>query len=175
MNKKIILIIIVLILGISASIYFFTKSDSDIEVTEKLDIEDYPSNILCIYEEDEVSEDEYPYITNVYLSYNKGGKVTEVIYQTLFQVDMGASYVKLLNDFYSLYNGIEGINTNVYSKDNYVVSTIKYNFSNIDFNSIDKDLGDILESDAFILNVDRNTHFEDFIEDYLKDYKCEVR
>ena len=174
MNKKVILIIIVLILGITTSLFFFKRGE-DKEVEKTFKIEDYPSNVLCVFEEDEVSEDEYPYITNVYICHNTGGKVTEVIYQTLFQADMGGSYVNLLTDFYSLYNGIDGISTDVYSKDNYVISTIKYNFNNINFKSARKELKDILEDDSFIMNVDRDVHYKDFINDYLSEYKCEVR
>lgn len=171
-RKKVFLIILVIIIGLLSSLYFFNKKDDKVE---EIDIKEYDTDVVCIYKETAEDEDSLSYMSNVYIDYNKGGDITYIVYQTLTLDDFGESSLKTVKDFYEIYNGLNGIKTDVYLSNNYLVTTIEYDFSKLELDVIRKEIGELLDETSF-LNADKlPINYKTYIEEYLSEYKCEVK
>lgn len=174
-NTKFIVTIVAMLFIVFMCFFFLGKNIKNETPEEELELKEYDSNVVCKFESGEVSEDESSYYSNVYISYGKGGNITDIVYQNVTQTDFSDSYMQLVNDLYDLYNNINGIKTDIYKSAGYVVTTIEYDFNVLDLNTAKKELGDMLEEDSFILTGKLPIAYNVYIDKYLSEYSCEVK
>ena len=87
----------------------------------------------------------------------------------------GESSLKTVKEFYKLYDGLNGITTDVYLSSNYLISTIEYDFTKLELDKVKKELGAILDEESFLNEGKLPINYKTYIDEYLSEYKCEVK
>lgn len=171
MNKKNIIFIVLFLVIMIISIFLLNNK----EETKKRDyvIKTYNSDIVCKLSVD-ATEDEEGYTSNIYI-YTDANKIDKVVYQTITETDFVNSYADLMKSFYDMYKGLDGIETSIFKTHNSVVSTIIYKYKDMDPSSIHDSLSKILEDDSILLNKSYEFKTDWYVNEYLKEYKCEVK
>ena len=175
MNKfKLLLALIVLTVGVFIASLFFSNNKNN-DKKNQINIPDYSSDLFCKYSEEASDEESETYTSNVYISYNKGGDITRIVYQTVMLDDFGTSTVDNIKDFYKMYEDLDGIEIEVERVENYVISTIKYDYTKLNLKQVRNELKDVLDVDSFLNKGKLPINYNDYIETYLDEYLCEVR
>lgn len=167
MVLTVILIIAVVIFAINSKRVDTSDTSNDYQ------LKTYDSDIVCSLEVDATDEDD-AYTSYVYI-YNDGDYVKEAIFQTITYTDFTGSYVDLMNSFYDMYKELEGVETSIFEGNDFVVSTIKYNYLNMEPSIIKDNLKTILEDDSILLYDNYKFKTDWYIDDYLDEYTCEVK
>lgn len=165
--KKLILFSAVVAMFLILIVLIFNREEKD---SKEIDIPTYKTDVICksnSYDE----ESDIETFSNIYLNYDEEKYVTDVIFQSITMTQFTDSQVELLESYFVFYEGIDGINTDIEVIDNYIISTIKYNFLEIDEKQVQKELGDILSEEALLMQ-DFPLSYDDYVDLYLNDYEC---
>lgn len=171
MNKKMVLTAILIIAVVIFAIN--SKRGDTSDISNDYQLKTYDSDIVCSLKFDATDEDD-AYTSYVYI-YNDGDYVKEAIFQTITYTDFTGSYVGLMNSFYDMYKELEGVETSIFEGNDFVVSTIKYNYLNMEPSIIKDNLKTILEDDSILLYDNYKFKTDWYIDDYLDEYTCEVK
>lgn len=174
MNKRIVLLgITIIILFIVGLGLISNKQDSNNKSNNSYKLKEYNSDIVCTLDV-EATEDEEAYTSYVYI-YNNEDYISKVIYQTITYTEFTGSYVDMMKNFYDMYKGINGIDTSVTESSNFVVSTVTYNYPEMDPSSVKGSLLSILDETSILLKDNYKFKTEWYTKEYLKEYSCEVK
>lgn len=172
MNKKYIILLIVFVFILIGVLIFRDQKNNKNESNE-YKIQTYESDIVCKLEVPATEEDD-AYTSNVFI-YKNGEYVKKVIYQNITYTKFVSSYADLMKSFYDMYKGLDGISTSIFNGDEFVVSTITYEYDKMNSSDIYDKVGTILEDDSILLKKNYNFKIDWYTNEYLSEYECEVK
>lgn len=136
----------------------------------------YDTKMICKREFNEIIDDEKIKSTsNVYLDYDADELVVKAIYQSISEYT-SINELTMYEEIVKLYNDLKGINAKFYVADDSLVLEIEYNYLDMDIDNINKKIGNMLEDDNILKQVDSlPISLDEFKKIELNDYECEVK
>jgi len=167
MRKISILIVLFIIL--------ITISGCDKKEEQNKTIPTYDADIVCTKEiEEENDGDIENYISNVFIKLDDNKNVKETIYQSISESSLlDKATLELTNQFLDIYKNINGIEASSDVINDKLIITIKYDYNNMDLNTVKKELGSIIDDKSIFKKIKKIPFsYEDLIKYELNEYEC---
>ena len=166
MKKSIILTIIISIIITILIGIFLTHETKSNEST-------YDYDYLCTYEADSDDETSTNKIKkNLYLKVDNDSYVETAIYESIYTNEyFSSSTQELIQEFLSMYEDIDGAETNITNNKKNTYVTIKYDYNKIDFKDLKNKLNEVIDKDSLQYKMNSKLKVEDYTKE-LKEYSC---
>lgn len=135
---------------------------------------DYECSYDAVMDDDE-GETSNSISKKMYLKVDNDSYVTEALYESIYDSNVfDKSLEKLTKDVLSLYDDIDGVDTNITKKNKKAIVSIKYNYDKIDYNSLKDNLKEVLDNESLQANMNSKIKVDEYINK-SKYYKCQKK
>ena len=170
MKKSILITILIsIILTIIVGVFLTSRTKKNVEK------EEFDYDYICSYETSMIDdEDEYSdkIKKNLYLKVDENDYVISAIYESIYKNELFSNSLRnLTQDIVGIYNGMEGIETNIKSDKANSYVTIKYDYDKINFKELKNNLKELLDEDSIQYKMNNKIKVEDYIKE-SKEYTC---
>jgi hypothetical protein len=166
MSKKFIFIILIIIFDIILI--------GNINYPKASSIPTYDGDIICKKDKKDVLEDDIKNSSSIIYIKLDGDMVVNAVYQSISDGDYyEESLIQMIQSYLNLYQGLDGIDTNVDYIDSKIITTVTYDYRMIDVSKVRYKLNNILASDSIFIKEDTlPISYELFSKYELKGYSC---
>jgi uncharacterized lipoprotein YehR (DUF1307 family) len=111
----------------------------------------------------------------MYLKVDNDSYLTEALYESIYDSNVfDKSLENLTKDVLSLYDDIDGVDTNITKKNKKAIVSIKYDYNKIDFSSLKDNLKEVLDNESLQANMNSKIKVDEYINK-SKYYKCQKK
>ncbi len=166
MKKSIILTIII-------SIIITILIGITLTIDNKDKVSSYDYDYLCKYEADSDDETSTNKIKkNLYIKVDNDSYVDSAIYESIYTNEyFSVSSQNLIQEFLSMYDDIEGVETSITNNKKNTYVTIKYDYNKINFKLLKNKLSEVIDKDSLQYKMNSKLKVEDYTKE-LKEYSC---